>query len=112
MYRRNWRELIRPRRLDIDDSSLTDSYGRFACEPLERGFGMTLGNALRLHTHDVGLLTQHRGIVEQPGVDLDARRSDDVEHDWLILRHQVVGQFLVTIVERLDRVEITRRDGY
>ena len=43
---RNWRELIRPRRLDADAGSNTH-YGRFACEPLERGFGQTLGNALR-----------------------------------------------------------------
>ncbi|MFK7897999.1 MAG: DNA-directed RNA polymerase subunit alpha [Myxococcota bacterium] len=44
---RNWRELIRPRRLEIEEDSLTNSYGRFYCEPLERGFGTTLGNALR-----------------------------------------------------------------
>ena len=44
---RNWRELIRPRRLDVEESSLTSTYGRFYCEPLERGFGTTLGNALR-----------------------------------------------------------------
>ncbi len=43
---RNWRELIRPRKLDADESQ-TDRYGKFSCEPLERGFGTTLGNALR-----------------------------------------------------------------
>lgn len=43
---RNWRQLIRPRRLEVEDES-TERYGRFACEPLERGFGQTLGNALR-----------------------------------------------------------------
>jgi DNA-directed RNA polymerase subunit alpha len=43
----NWRTLIRPRRLDIEEVTLTNSYGRFSCEPLERGFGTTLGNALR-----------------------------------------------------------------
>jgi DNA-directed RNA polymerase subunit alpha len=43
---KNWRELIRPRRLEIDDGGST-AYGRFSCEPLERGFGITLGNALR-----------------------------------------------------------------
>ncbi len=43
---RNWRELIRPRRLELDGES-DAHYGRFACEPLERGFGQTLGNALR-----------------------------------------------------------------
>jgi DNA-directed RNA polymerase subunit alpha len=44
---KNWRELIRPRRLDIDEDSQSETYGRFSCEPLERGFGITLGNALR-----------------------------------------------------------------
>jgi len=43
---RNWRELIRPRKLEADDSQ-TERYGKFSCEPLERGFGVTLGNALR-----------------------------------------------------------------
>jgi DNA-directed RNA polymerase subunit alpha len=43
---RNWRELIRPRVLEpASDGSPT--YWRVACEPLERGFGVTLGNALR-----------------------------------------------------------------
>jgi DNA-directed RNA polymerase subunit alpha len=44
---RNWRELIRPRRLEMDDVEADPTYGRFWCEPLERGFGLTLGNALR-----------------------------------------------------------------
>jgi DNA-directed RNA polymerase subunit alpha len=43
---RNWRELIRPRSLESDGES-TETYWRVACEPLERGFGVTLGNALR-----------------------------------------------------------------
>ncbi len=44
---RNWRELIRPRRLDVEEDTLSPNYGRFYCEPLERGFGTTIGNALR-----------------------------------------------------------------
>jgi DNA-directed RNA polymerase subunit alpha len=44
---RNWRELIKPKRLDRDEGSYSRFYGKFACEPLERGFGITLGNALR-----------------------------------------------------------------
>jgi DNA-directed RNA polymerase subunit alpha len=47
VYARNWRELIRPKMLEIDRESLTGQYGRFSCEPLERGFGTTLGNSLR-----------------------------------------------------------------
>ncbi len=44
---KNWRELIRPRRLETEDETATMEYARFRCEPLERGFGITLGNALR-----------------------------------------------------------------
>jgi DNA-directed RNA polymerase subunit alpha len=44
---RNWRDLIRPKNLVVDRESFTDRYGKFFAEPLERGFGVTLGNALR-----------------------------------------------------------------
>ncbi len=47
MYRRNWRELIRPKGLLAIGGEKKDTYDRFICEPLERGFGITLGNALR-----------------------------------------------------------------
>jgi len=46
MYR-NWTDLIQPKKLDVDEKSLTSTYGKFYCEPLERGFGQTIGNALR-----------------------------------------------------------------
>lgn len=41
----NWRELIKPKGIEISASS--ENYGKFVCEPLERGFGITIGNALR-----------------------------------------------------------------
>jgi len=44
---RNWRQLIRPRRLEVDHGSLSETYGQFVAEPLERGFGITIGNSLR-----------------------------------------------------------------
>jgi DNA-directed RNA polymerase subunit alpha len=44
---RNWRQLIRPRELETDAEASSSVYGRFTCEPFERGFGITLGNALR-----------------------------------------------------------------
>jgi DNA-directed RNA polymerase subunit alpha len=44
---KNWRQLIRPRRLEKEGAEADGRYGRFWCEPLERGFGQTLGNALR-----------------------------------------------------------------
>ena len=43
---KNWRELIKPKRLEVE-STEPNTYGKFECEPLERGFGVTMGNALR-----------------------------------------------------------------
>jgi len=44
---KNWRELIIPKRLELDAKTASRFFGKFACEPLERGFGITIGNALR-----------------------------------------------------------------
>ena len=44
---RNWRELIKPKSIVIDEDTHTENYGKFVCEPLERGFGITIGNSLR-----------------------------------------------------------------
>ncbi len=46
MYR-NWRDLIKPKKLQVEAESYTSTYGKFYAEPLERGFGTTLGNSLR-----------------------------------------------------------------
>ncbi|RME20154.1 MAG: DNA-directed RNA polymerase subunit alpha [Deltaproteobacteria bacterium] len=42
----NWRNLIRPRGVEKDPRS-NNTYGKFVVRPLERGFGITLGNSLR-----------------------------------------------------------------
>ena len=44
---KNWRDLIKPKALDVDKDSLSGTYGKFVAKPLERGFGLTLGNSLR-----------------------------------------------------------------
>jgi len=46
-FQQNWRDLTKPKRLEIDDKSLTPTYAKLEFEPLERGFGTTLGNSLR-----------------------------------------------------------------
>ncbi len=43
---KNWRDLIKPRKIEVDSES-TGTYGKFVAEPLERGFGTTMGNSLR-----------------------------------------------------------------
>lgn len=47
MLEKNWRDLIKPKALDVDKESLSVGYGKFVAKPLERGFGLTLGNSLR-----------------------------------------------------------------
>jgi DNA-directed RNA polymerase subunit alpha len=80
LMRRNWTELIRPRRMEVDESTHTPFYGKFVCEPLERGFGITLGNALRrvlLSTLQGAAITQVKidGVLHEfstiPGVKED-----------------------------------------
>ena len=44
---RNWRNLLKPEALTCEDRSLSQTYGKFVGEPFERGFGTTVGNALR-----------------------------------------------------------------
>ena len=44
---RNWRDLIRPKNMVVDRDTLSATYGKFIAEPLERGYGVTLGNGLR-----------------------------------------------------------------
>ncbi len=39
--------LVLPQRLEIDQATLTDHYGRFIAEPFEKGYGHTIGNSLR-----------------------------------------------------------------
>jgi len=44
---KNWRDLIKPKKLEAEKETLTETYGKFTAEPFERGFGLTIGNALR-----------------------------------------------------------------
>jgi DNA-directed RNA polymerase subunit alpha len=42
-----WKGFQKPKRLEIDTETLTSTYGKFYAQPFERGFGTTIGNALR-----------------------------------------------------------------
>ena len=46
-FYRNWRQLIQPEKLEVDKAKHSESYGKFICQPLERGFAATIGNSLR-----------------------------------------------------------------
>ena len=44
---KSWKDLIRPKRLEVEKETLTPFYGKFTAEPFERGLGITIGNSLR-----------------------------------------------------------------
>jgi DNA-directed RNA polymerase subunit alpha len=44
MYR-NWQTLIKAKGLEVEEETLTPTHGRFHVEPLERGYGITMGNS-------------------------------------------------------------------
>ena len=48
MLQKNWMELIKPSKMDVNVLESDNKKGVLIAEPLERGFGLTLGNALRL----------------------------------------------------------------
>jgi DNA-directed RNA polymerase subunit alpha len=68
---KNWRSLIKPKGIEIERDSLTDAYGKFTAKPLERGFGITIGNSLRRI-----LLSSLQGVA------VTAVRIDGVLHEF------------------------------
>ena len=46
-YYKFWRDLIKPKGFELDRESQREDYAKFVIRPLERGFGVTLGNSLR-----------------------------------------------------------------
>ncbi len=45
--KKNWLSLIKPKKIEFEKDTYTDFYGKLIVEPLERGFGLTIGNSLR-----------------------------------------------------------------
>jgi len=69
-----WKNLQMPKNVEMDDKTLTNRYGKFWIEPLERGFGVTLGNALR------------RVLLSSlPGAAVSAVKIDGVQHEFTTL---------------------------
>jgi DNA-directed RNA polymerase subunit alpha len=67
----NWVGLQMPERIELDESSYTTTFGRFIIQPLERGYGVTLGNALR------------RVLLSSlPGAAITSIKIDGVLHEF------------------------------
>ncbi len=94
----NWRELIKPRRLEVDEKSLTPTYGKFFGEPFERGYGITVGNALRRV-----LLSSLQGAA------IVAVRVKSVLHEFSTIPG--VTEDVTDIVLNLKEVRVKLHDG-
>ena len=46
-FQKNWLGLHRPKSIQVDQKSKADNYAKFTCQPLEKGYGVTIGNTLR-----------------------------------------------------------------
>ncbi len=91
MIERNWRDLIKPKALDVEKETLTHAYGKFIARPLERGFGLTLGNSLRRV-----LLSSLQGAA------ITAIKIDGVVHEFSTL--EGVREDIVEIILNLKEI--------
>ena len=91
MIERNWRDLIKPKALDVEKETLNDAYGKFIARPLERGFGLTLGNSLRRV-----LLSSLQGAA------ITAIKIDGVVHEFSTL--EGVREDVVEIILNLKEI--------
>lgn len=84
----NWHTLIVPEKLEVDEGSLTSRYGKFVCQPLERGFATTIGNSLRRI-----MLSSIRGAA------ITSVRLNDALHEFTTIDgiHEDVAEIILNL---------------
>ena len=130
MIEKNWQELIRPMKPEVQPGFDPQSQAQIIAEPLERGFGMTLGNALRrvlLSSLQGAAITavQIDGIVHEfssiPGVREDvtdiilnlkqvALRMHAEGPKRLVLKKSGPGEVTAADIEEVADVEVINKD--
>lgn len=93
-----WKGFQRPKRIEIDTETLTDAYGRFTAQPFERGFGATVGNALRR-----SLLSAIEGAA------ITAVRIEGALHEFSSL--EGVVEDVTEIILNLKQLPLRSHDG-
>jgi len=77
-----------PEKVEVDQTSYTDTYGRFILQPLEKGFGVTMGNSLR------------RVLLSSlPGSAITAIRVEGIQHEFSTIKGMVedVSDFILNL---------------
>ena len=127
-----WTGLIKPKGLDMDQQSLTDTYGKFYIRPLEKGYGLTLGNAIRrvLLSSMMGSAVsavKFGGVVHEfttiPGVLEDVTdvilnlkqvrfRQDNAEDQFLKIEKKGPGRITAKDIQTTDSIHILNPDQH
>jgi len=94
----DWRDLIKPKAVEFDEKELTPSYGRFFAEPLERGYGITIGNGLRRIL-----------LSSLPGFAITAVRMKNVLHEFSTMPG--VKEDVTDVVLNLKEVRLRLHEG-
>ncbi len=94
----DWRDLIKPKAVEFDEKELTPTYGRFFAEPLERGYGITIGNSLRRIL-----------LSSLPGFAITAVRINGVLHEFSTMPG--VKEDVTDVVLNLKEVRLRLHEG-
>ncbi|MBF6569816.1 MAG: DNA-directed RNA polymerase subunit alpha [Candidatus Binataceae bacterium] len=94
----DWRDLIKPKAVEFDEKEVTQAYGRFFAEPLERGYGITIGNTLRRVL-----------LASLPGFAITAVRIKGVLHEFSTLPG--IKEDITDIVLNLKEVRLQLHEG-
>ncbi len=95
---RHWVQLRRPKELDAEKTADSSTLGVFSCAPLERGFGTTLGNALRRV-----LLSSIRGAA------VTSVRVEGALHEFSVLAN--VEEDVADIILNVKQLRIRKNEG-
>ena len=94
----DWRDLIKPKTVEFEEKDLTPLYGKFYAEPLERGYGITVGNALR------------RVLLSSlPGYAITGVRIKGVLHEFSTLPG--IKEDVTDIILNLKEVRVRLHEG-
>ena len=94
---KNWVSMIRPVSLELDKDTTKDNYAKFVAKPLERGYGLTLGNSLR------------RVLLSSlQGAGIVAIKIDGVDHEFGTINN--VKEEVSEIILNLKEVQFKLTD--
>ncbi len=93
---KNWTNMIRPTALEVDSDTIKANYGKFVAKPLERGYGLTLGNSLR------------RVLLSSlQGAGIVAIKIDGVDHEFGTINNikEEVSEIILNLKELQFKIQ-------